>query len=543
MGRLNKLWNRSSQEIKAMVLEFPFSVATTVILTLIYVVYDGNLPFMEYGILPFLSFICMGSFLGESLRCEKKYGKWIGLAGTWVASAVLAYFLYATRSEAYGSDFWLQRCVLAYIAITLIIGIYNCYRRSDQTFPQYVIKVFSNLLKTHIAFFILFIGVLVISEIIQILFFEEYFYRLTENLLIMLVGFYYVPSWIYAVSRVEAETEKFAKILVRFVLLPLSIVLFAIIYAYIGKILLMQEMPSNQIFIIVTSLFLLAMPTWTMMESFGKELKLPIFFMPLILLQIYAIVVRILEFGMTPTRYMGLLWIILEIIYLVIYYVKRKNCGILLWIGTVAIVFALITPGINMYSISIFSQENILAQYHEQEELSDELKEKIYGAYAYLSDMTNSVSYIEEKYTAEEIAEIKDFYDGYWHYDQSEMMYIFNVNTKPEMNIEGYHTMTHVNYYTKYDTGVDLQNLEFYIYGTEDVEIILNLQKELDGYVEYGLSRYEGDYALDISSYYMDHCEMELDEGGKLLIQDIGITFKKDTKTIEELDINGYLLK
>ena len=34
--------------------------------------------------------------------------------------------------------------------------------------------------------------------------------------------------------------------------------------------------------------------------------------------------------------------------------------------------------------------------------LSEEMKEKIYGAYAYLSDMTNSASYIEEKYTAED---------------------------------------------------------------------------------------------------------------------------------------------
>ena len=124
-----------------------------------------------------------------------------------------------------------------------------------------------------------------------------------KELMTLLWG-YYVISWVYALTRTETEEETFSKILVKYVLIPLNLVIFGIIYIYVINILVFREIPSNQIYAILTGLFLFAMPTWTMSEAmedlsvFNKiASKLPFIFMPLMLLQIYAIGIRIMEFG------------------------------------------------------------------------------------------------------------------------------------------------------------------------------------------------------------------------------------------------------
>ena len=153
---------------------------------------------------------------------------------------------------------------------------------------------------------------------------------------------------------------------------------------------------------------------------------------------------------MTPDRYLGVMWILLEIIYLVIYYRFHRYTGRMFGVIAAAFVIALLFPGVNMYHISAFSQQKIMEQYRSGEELSEETKQKIYGAYSYLVDLEDSEKYIDEKYTSEEIEEIKEFYsaanDRYYSSDIS-------ISTEERVNnldISGYSKMQIVQYNMNY---------------------------------------------------------------------------------------------
>ena len=102
--------------------------------------------------------------------------------------------------------------------------------------------------------------------------------------------------------------------------------------------------------------------------------KLPFIFMPLMLLQIYAIGIRIMEFGVTPERYLGVLWILLEIIYLLMHQIKKDSVEKILMIVTGAVIVTFLIPCLNMYNISILSQEYILSAYKKDPDLSAEMK-------------------------------------------------------------------------------------------------------------------------------------------------------------------------
>ena len=58
---------------------------------------------------------------------------------------------------------------------------------------------------------------------------------------------------------------------IKYVLGILVIIAFAIIYLYIAKIIILRDIPSNQIFRILATLFIIGFPIWTMSKSFENN--------------------------------------------------------------------------------------------------------------------------------------------------------------------------------------------------------------------------------------------------------------------------------
>lgn len=136
-------------------------------------------------------------------------------------------------------------------------------------------------------------------------------------------------------------------------------------------------MPSNAVFRILTGLFAAGLPVWTMNSCYSQKnplLKLtrllPYLFSPLILLQAYSIGIRIYENGVTPLRYLCVLLLFFEIIYVSVYYFKRQAVCLLIPLFAVFTAAACFVPGINMARFSLNSQQNALHKYIMAEESS-----------------------------------------------------------------------------------------------------------------------------------------------------------------------------
>lgn len=557
--KIREIWNQLSYEIRNVFLKYPFTISVIILLTLFGMIFinktTGLMP--EY-VMPFMGWFGVGIFFSESVfGFYKKLP--LKAAGIFLSAALSAVLAYQYRNY-YDSDYyyipneiWFARISMAYCIVCLILGIYFCYRKSGYLLPQYGIRVFSNLVKTHIIYSILSMGALCIGIIIQELFFSgSYDFTVVGRMMILTVGFFYVPSVIYSFSEINKRVDTFSNILVKYVLFPMTILVFAIIYLYVLKILVLRDVPSNQIFAILSGLFILAVPTWTMMESQEEEnlwyqisRKLPLLFIPLILLQIYSVAVRIRQYGITPDRYMGVMWIILEIIYLIIYFWMHRYAGRMLGVIAAAIITALLLPGINMYSVSISSQEKILSQYKKEEVLSNETKKKIYGAYEYLHDLHNSEKYLENKYTAEDLKAIEGFYseeDDRYYSSEIKIGIESYIN---DLDISEYSKMQIVQYDMGYnDSAPDLNKLKLTKRESEDEIITVNLEELIGNYVDYGLEQIEkDDYYISIDSYYMEHYQINLDEDKVLIIRNFEIEYDKETEEVEYLELTAYLFQ
>jgi len=84
---------------------------------------------------------------------------------------------------------------------------------------------------------------------------------------------------------------------------------------------------------------------------------LPIAFIPALILQIISIALRIAQHGLTSARYIGVMVIIFEIVYLVFYILdeilhnKKVKLEKVLLIASLLIFIACFVPKINMYEL------------------------------------------------------------------------------------------------------------------------------------------------------------------------------------------------
>jgi len=341
---------------------------------------------------------------------------------------------------------------------------------------------------------------------------------------------------------------KFSKIVIKYVLGTLVIIAFAIIYLYIGKIIILRDIPSNEIFRILATLFIIGLPIWTMSKSFeNNEMidkinrKLPILFIPFIFLQIYSIGVRIANNGFTEARYICVMLIIFEIIYIAIYMKNSKNVSKILWVFVTLLIISVLIPFINMFKVSEFSQYNNLKIYKEKTEYTEEEKEKISGAYRYLRYSESGYKYIEKLLNEEDIERIKKFDNRYsYYYDYSEAKentktYLSGSASINSIDISGYNTLYCVSYNSNYSAQHKNEAFKYlqFIIRYEGRTVNLDLTEAFNNYIN-NYYTYE---------YFENNNEIVIDDLRKIIITSYSMRYDQATGEVDNCTISGYLLE
>lgn len=578
MGNVRSLMNRSSREIGECLKNYPLTLLFVAVFTVLEaaILDMTNQPILERGVLPFLFWMAIGMFFAESYWNQRKLK---------VSKKCILCFLLtlvavriASGNYLYGKEmpngFWLIRLEMVYLSLMLIGAVWFCYRRSKETFSEYILKVFANMIRIHIVYLALLIGVGIISAIIYTLFIRGYSFSLLERLMILVTGLCYVPSWLFALTETENEAERFAKIVVKGIVFPLAVVVYLIIYVYILKILVYQDIPSNQIYVIVTVAFLLGAAAWTMMEAVGNheagnqpehedenqgnrlELvtimhiagRLPWLFVPLIFLQMYSVGIRIWQFGITPQRYLGIVWIVIEILYLCLYFRGAEKVGKIFPICMVisGVIWAL--PGANVYDISFYSQIHNLKLLESKEELSGAEKEKLGGAYYYLNNTVGGEKYLKENYSAGQLEKLQEISGENFDSGNADEKIVF-IYTKPmnqNLDIRGYSSLQRVTCdLTGVEATKDLTQIKLTENSSGSVIGQVNLENFISQSVEVGihdLDEDDGEETAEITTFAAEESRIAIDENTLFVIDSFTIEAEETTRQLHSIYMEGYWL-
>ena len=483
----------------------------------------------------------VGTFFAENVFEKGK--KRIGL---YVLTAIISYvFIHFAFINKYEDT--VIKWLVCYISTMCAISIYSIIKKSEKDFPEYLLKVAINIAKSSFVYGILAIGVASILWVFDVLILDVTS-KYIDNIEILIVGFFYSTKIIYSFINLDDDVNKFFKNLIKYVLMPLIITAFVIIYLYIIKIFVLRDIPKNQIYRIATALFIVGGFIWTVMNYFKEEglmykisTKLPLIFSPFILLQIYTLGIRISKNGITPIRYAGIVFIIFEVLYILYYIFKNKKIQNLIIIADALLIISVLVPIVNAFDVSIYSQIKNLNIYSQKSELTDEDKEKISGAYYYLQYTEKGKKYIKDNLNKEQINTITNYKQtkGYYGYKNYKSLYLNN-NNYDKLEIKGY------NYISKIETSSYSRNQEQSLekafsnieFKTKSNKIKTNIYPKIKEFIEKKEVLSEN----EMNNYFDNNNEIIINQNQKLIIYYLSINYDEND-LVDNYNINAYLLE
>ena len=483
----------------------------------------------------------VGTFFTENVfeKGKKRIGLYILTA---IISYVFIHFVFINKYED-----TVIKWLVCYIATMCAISLYNIIKKSEKDFPEYLLKVAINIAKSSFVYGVLAIGVASILWVFDILILDVTS-KYIDNIEILIVGFFYSTKIIYSFINLDDDVNKFFKNLIKYVLMPLIITAFVIIYLYIIKIFALRDIPKNQIFRIATALFIVGGFIWTVMNYFKEEglmykisTKLPLIFSPFILLQIYTLGIRISKNGITPIRYAGIVFILFEVLYILCYILKNKKIQNLIIIADVLLIISVLAPIVNAFDVSIYSQIRNLNIYSQKSELTDDDKEKISGAYYYLINEEKGKEYIKDNLNKEQINTITNYKQakGYYGYKNYKSLYLNN-NKYARLEIKGY------NYISKIETSSYSRNQEQSLekafsnieFKTKSSTIKTNIYPKIKEFIDKKEELSEN----EMNNYFDNNNEIIINQNQKLIIYYLSINYDEND-LVDNYNINAYLLE
>ena len=514
-----------------------------IILTTLFLVfaYDGLLgtiinKTLTIAILSAINFFACETYLKKLWKRGISYVVGLGIA---IGFEQLVYS--ARNSEA------IARIVMGYAIIVFLIGLMQAIKNTKADIGEYAVKAFKNIFSVGIIYIILNIGLTLITLIFISLILSNTGSNLIARIQIALLGLFALPATLIAITEIKEDISKFIKVIVLYVMLPLTILATVIIYIYMAKILILREIPANSIFRILTGLFIVAFPVWVMIDAFKKESKivenickiLPIAFIPFLLLQTYSICARIDGNGLTPSRYIGIAFIVFEAIAIFLSLYKERKYLIHTITTAIALIeISTILPVVNMESASNISQANRLKRaWRENQsfsELSEDNKKIACSAYIYLSNQKNAKKYIPNYIDEEEINEyMTSKKDGY----ESDL---YSTSVKyPEMYIIGEEEFIPVGEY-KYIKKTYSSTYDKSINGMKDFELTNSIKVDFKEFVNNIIKARETS-EKNANDYIEANKIIKIDDNADFYITDLDLTYKNEQ--IRFFSVDGYILK
>ena len=542
MEKVKSFFKKTIESIKNGIKEFPLTMIIVAFCTLLI---SFNIIFEawdEEGILKFIyaeAIFAIGSFFTEVTKKEDKKSKMIMYILSFLIAIGFWAFAYAEDEVILANAL---KIAISYCAILGTISIYILQKISNLDFGEYIRELIISGIKVGITSTVLTIGSLFIYIVLSELF--DLDYDIAERIMIVLItciyGLYALPRMI-GVFKVENKTDnKFFEGLFKYALGGIILIITTIIYAYILKIIFSLDVPSNVIYRITAVLFFFAAVTWTVVNSYeakdfyGKIFKyLPYLFLPFIILQIYSLGARIIENGLTPVRYIGVMYIIFECVYLVLYkFNKEKLSNILLVFGAITCI-TLSVPVINMDKLSEINQMARVKTFFKvdnPEELTDKQKAKIKGAYYYIrSSLNDGYSKIDELFTYDQQEIIENFdYKKQNSEPEKETKYMYRSKELDFVSIDNYSKLYNLDYYLSSYRSEALD--EDYLYELEDNKFI-DLKPLIAKLIENDVED-ENEYLY----------EFDIAENYHIIVTYVNLNYYEDG-SVDNCSIEGYILE
>lgn len=499
----------------------------------------------------FAIFLAAGCFSVEALP-KKWYEKGKAVKKTLLIAvfAVISAFLVSVLNSCFigfkeldnipkwvysNSEMW----TIGYFVLITLIVIYCRYLESEKSIEKYFVSATVGLVQIFIVWSILAVGFLVLSAVFcELIFDVDSLYSIPQ---ILIIGLYVVPNFTMILTKVKEEVGRFFEALIKYALLIITLVGALIIYMYIIKTVFFNGIPSNQIFWITSGLFFVAIPVGFACTAFEKDsvlqkiaFAIPYIYAPFIILQAYSDIVRIDEYGLTPSRYMGLVLVVLEIIYTVVYAVKRKHIDKIIIVMMALTVIVALIPGTNAVDASKASQKNVIKNFIKNGmPATQEEQKKICGAYKYLLNQAGE-DYVDKLLTREQqqtISAMGTMTGEYVFRDYTKTYTLTSNNSF--IPTTGYDIIAGFDTYVDNSSGeVDVSNVVITVdnseFGpfdfTDEVERVKMLcQSEVAGY-------YQGEDIIKVS----DDCE--------IVVTYFRVLSDDEINTVKELRVSGHLL-
>lgn len=559
MNKIKELFSGMISSVKETINRFPLTTIIVFILTftITFLVIGANfskdIEELILHIILIAGFTAVGTWLSEAIFGDKKDKRQI--AG-YAISFLIAILIDRTIKNDWIEETILARWVCEYVIACFLGTVYTLIKKLDINFEKYILNLILNIKRTSIIFSIISVGFLILYTIFTVLILNSLKFDIVLKIICLFAGFYYIPNIMNAFTNKEAEDTKFNKIVFSKVLLPLIVLAIAIVYIYIAKIFLITEVPKNELFTILSMIFVFAFPVYIVNKNYTEENTLiykinkaiPYLYIPFILLQMYSMGIRISEYGVTISRYMAIALIVFEIGAIMLAVIKKgiKLKEIIIYAVALSIVI-FITP-INYDTISKMSQKSIVDKYVANGTSFDELdqkdKKKFSGAYKYIK---NDEKYVNSALTQEEKEKLLS-YNTYRYLNNNETkkeeknIYVNLNKSIDSLNITNYSKIYEIPHTYGHKCTVKYSRIgNIYSYGNEystDLEFSVNLEEYIGKLIQaYETSKETSDRV------FKEMQVIKVDENRDLYLTRLSFNYDKKSKDKENISIKGYLLE
>ena len=544
MSKINNFFEKIVENYKNSLKQYTATNIVIILTTLFFIFAYNSLTgtiinkILTISIISAINFFACETYLKKSWQRKTSYIVGFGIA------IGFEKLIYTSTTTA------VSRICIGYVMIVFLIGLIQAIKNTKADIGEYSVKVLKNLLNVGIVYAILNIGLTLITLIFISLILSSKSFTLLGRLQIALLGLLVLPASLVAITEIKEDFSKFIKTIILYIMLPLTLLATAIIYIYMAKIFILKEIPANSIFRILTGLFIVAFPVWTMIYAFKDKSKviekfckiLPTAFIPFLFLQTYSICARMDGNGLTPSRYMGIAFIIFEAVVIFLsLYKERKYLIHSLTTATIIIAISTILPFVNMQSASNINQANRLKSAWREgqsfSELSEENKKLARSAYSYLEKQVDSYKYIPSYINKEEIRNYiidnNNYYDKYKSKNKS-VEY-------PDKYILGEEKVVCVEQY-KYIQPFTISEYDSSLNDMQNLQLTNSKKVDLREYISKVIEQREKS-ENNANLYIKENNKIKIDENRDLYINRINLTYKESENIqIEYLTIEGYIL-
>lgn len=561
MGKVSNYINQNMAKFKQIYIRYAASIFCALIIAIVSIIANQKKGFDIESIVTVCSIWLAGNFLVESLwkktaeEAQKNKRKWlIGYGVTFVIAIVfynLSEILKAQKADIPNLIF--ESILYFYIACTVLLAIYILLRQQQLDLPHCIGRIIFALLRAVGVYLVLNIAVILILEIIDALLMDIDTFRVELNIQLLLSALAYFPTCLLAVSDTSEDNAAFTKKFVSYVLLPCVWIAMFVIYLYVIKIFVTQEVPSNEIFGICASVFAIGMPIWMMASGFVEEktshyAKLisitKYIYVPFILLEIYSMSVRVKAYGLTEQRYAAWMFILLQIIYILwekiyVLYASRKGKNVEenwhyenLILVLVGFLFAgLLLPFGNAQYLSYQSQKCRLIKNRTLD------MEKAAKAYDYLLTNAYGRRYLDNYLTEAEQDELHDMLYDRDSDDQWNSVYFYaDPMEKDGLIVDGYEKIYGVEEDWRDESSVhEYENKTITagdsVYANVDLTSCISYYKDLE-------DKNENQVVNEKDKVY----EIQISGTEKLIVTYVSFEIDDEQTMIKRMHIEGYML-